>query len=262
MDRAAGEVGVCGVGREVLVSSVSKHFGEEPPLVGSGGSGTIFLAGCNLKCVFCQNYDISHGRHGSPASEEELAVMMITLQSAGVHNINFVSPTHFAVQILIALEIAEEMGLNVPVVYNSGGYDSLEMLKLLEGHVDIYMPDAKYADPGMSAKYSGAKDYPERMKAAIKEMHRQVGDLVIEDGVALRGLLVRHLVMPGGIAGSKEIIDFMADQISSNTYFNLMRQYHPCYRASEFPELMRNIDPGEYLELYAYAVEKGLRLAR
>ncbi len=262
VNRAEGEVGKCGAGREILVSSISKHFGEEPPLVGTGGSGTIFFSGCNLTCVFCQNFEISQGLEGFPASEEELARMMLKLQSAGAHNVNLVSPTIFAPQILVALEIAENLGLNVPVVYNTGGYDSVKTLKMLDGHIDIYMPDAKYADPDAGFKYSGIKNYPQRMKSAIKEMHRQVGDLVIEDGIAVRGLIVRHLVLPNKIAGSKEIIDFIAGEVSSNTYFNLMRQYRPCYRAGEFPELQRYVGPGEYVELYTYAKEKGLRLTR
>lgn len=262
VNRAEGEIGKCGAGREILVSSISKHFGEEPPLVGKSGSGTIFFSGCNLKCVFCQNYEISQGLEGFPASEDEVARMMLKLQTAGAHNINLVSPTHFAPQILVSLKIAEGLGLNIPVVYNSGGYDSVKTLKILDGHIDIYMPDAKYSEPEMGWKYSGVKNYPQRMKSAIKEMHRQVGDLVLEDGVAVSGLIIRHLVLPNGIAGSKEVIDFVADEISSHTYFNLMRQYRPCYRASEYAELQRYVGPAEYVELYTYAKEKGLRLAR
>jgi putative pyruvate formate lyase activating enzyme len=262
VNRMEGETGKCGVGREILLSSMSRHFGEEPPLVGTGGSGTIFFSGCNLKCVFCQNYEISHGIEGFPASEEEVARMMLQLQAAGAHNVNLVSPTHFAPQILVALKIAEGLGLNIPVVYNSGGYDSVKTLKMLEGHIDIYMPDAKYFDAALAKKYSGVSNYPQRMKSAIKEMHRQVGDLVIEDGIALSGLIVRHLVLPKGISGSREIIDFIAGEISTNTYFNLMRQYRPCFRAGEFPNLQRYIGPSEYVGLYTYAKEKGLRLAR
>jgi putative pyruvate formate lyase activating enzyme len=262
VNRAEGEIGKCGVGREILISSISKHFGEEPPLVGTGGSGTIFFSGCNLKCVFCQNYEISQGIEGFPTSEEELAQMMLQLQTAGAHNVNLVSPTHFGAQILVALKIAKGLGLSIPVVYNSGGYDSVKTLKFFDGYVDIYMPDAKYADAAAAKKYSGVSNYPQRMKSAIKEMHRQVGDLVIENGVAVSGLIVRHLVLPKGIAGSREIIDFVADKVSSNTYFNLMRQYRPCYRAGEFPELQRYVGPAEYVELYTYAKEKGLRLAR
>jgi putative pyruvate formate lyase activating enzyme len=262
VNRAEGEVGKCGAAREIIISGISKHFGEESPLVGESGSGTIFFSGCNLKCVFCQNYETSHGREGFPVSEEELARMMVKLQNSGAININLVTPTHFAPQILVALKIAKGLGLSVPVVYNSGGYDSVKTLKLLDGHIDIYMPDAKYADPEMSLKYSDAKNYPDRMKTAIKEMHRQVGDLVLENGIAVRGLIVRHLVLPNDIAGSKKIIDFIAREVSSNTYFNLMRQYRPCFRANEFPELQRYIGPSEYVELYTYAKQKGLRLAR
>jgi putative pyruvate formate lyase activating enzyme len=262
VNRAEGETGKCLTAREIIISSISKHFGEEPPLVGTGGSGTIFFCGCNLKCVFCQNYEISQGMEGFPVGEEELARMMLKLQDAGAHNINLVSPTHFAPQILVTLKIAKGLGLDLPVVYNSGGYDSVKTLKMLDGHIDIYMPDAKYADPEMAFKYSGIKSYPQRMKSAIKEMHRQVGDLVLENGVAVRGLIVRHLVLPNGIAGSREIIDFIAKEISSNTYFNLMRQYRPCFHATEFSELQRYVGPAEYVELYTYAKEKGLRLAR
>jgi len=262
VNRFEGAKGTCGGAREILVSSISKHFGEEPPLVGKQGSGTIFFSGCNMKCVFCQNYEISQGLEGFPASEEELARMMMKLQAAGAHNVNLVSPTHFAPQIVVALKIAKNLGLEIPVIYNSGGYDSVKTLKLLDGFIDIYMPDAKYADPDIAFKYSGVKNYPQRMKTAIKEMHRQVGNLVIQDGIATKGLIVRHLVLPNGLAGSREIIDFVARDIGRNTYFNLMRQYRPCFKAGEFKELQRYVGPAEYVELYTYAKEKGLRLSR
>ncbi len=262
VNRAVGEIGRCRTGREVIVASFSKHFGEEEPLVGTGGSGAIFFSGCSLKCVYCQNHEISQGVEGFPLSENELAEMMLQLQGAGAENINLVTPTHFAIQILIALKIAKSIGLTIPVVYNSGGYDSVKTLKLLEGYIDVYLPDAKYADPQTALRYSGIKNYPQRMKSALKEMHRQVGDLVIEKGVAVSGLMVRHLVLPEGIAGSKKIIDFVAEKISPNTYFNLMRQYRPCFRANYYPELRRYIEPSTYVELYTYAKEKGLRLAR
>lgn len=259
--RLEGQKGFCGIGPKAVVSSYGPHFGEERPLVGQYGSGTIFFAGCNLGCLFCQNYDISHLRAGEEVSPEYLASIMLALERRGCHNINFVTPTHVNPQIMEAIMIARKGGLSVPTVYNCGGYESVETLKLLEGIIDIYMPDAKYASPRWAKKFSGAKDYPQVMQAALKEMHRQVGDLVIENGIATRGLLVRHLVMPNNVAGSKEIIDFIADEISPNTYINIMDQYYPCYRASEFEEINRRITYREFQEAYTYAQEKGLRLA-
>lgn len=248
----------CGGRERALVCSAAPHFGEERPLVGSGGSGTIFFAGCNLGCVFCQNYEISHGREGREVSAAQLANMMVGLQRRGCHNINFVSPSHFVPQILEALGPAIEGGLNVPLVYNTGGYDALETLRLLDGVIDIYMPDAKYADPAVAKRLSGAEDYPRVMRAAITEMHRQVGDLQIgDDGVARRGLLVRHLVMPGGLAGTPEIMQLLAS-LSEDTYVNVMAQYRPCYRAHEYPEIARRITRREYQEAVQAALEAGL----
>jgi putative pyruvate formate lyase activating enzyme len=261
VDRLNGQKGFCGIGAKAVVSSFGPHFGEERPLVGQHGSGTIFFAGCNLGCIFCQNYDISHLREGEEVSAETLASMMLALQRRGCHNINFVTPTHVTPQIMEAVYIARESGLHIPTVYNCGGYESVETLKLLEGIIDIYMPDAKYGQGRWAKKFSGAADYPEVMKAALKEMHRQVGDLVIEHGIALRGLLVRHLVMPNGVAGSKEVIDFLAEEVSPNTYINIMDQYHPCFRASEFEEINRRITHQEFMEVYLYAKKRGLRLA-
>ncbi len=260
--RLEGEKGFCGIGRNAVVSSYGPHLGEERPLVGQHGSGTIFFAGCNLGCLFCQNYDISHLRSGEEVSAGHIASMMLALEKRGCHNVNFVTPTHVSPQIMEATREAHQKGLGVPTVYNCGGYESVETLKLLEGTIDIYMPDAKYANPEWDKKFSGAADYPEMMKAALKEMHRQVGDLVIENGVARKGLLVRHLVMPNNTAGSKEIIDFIAREISGNTYINIMDQYYPCYRADEFfGEIDRRITREEFQETYDYAREKGLRLA-
>lgn len=259
--RLEGQKGFCGIGRNAVVSSSGPHFGEEAPLVGQCGSGTIFFAGCNLGCLFCQNYDISHLRAGEEVSTEKIASLMLALEKRGCHNINFVTPTHVSPQIMEATQIARRTGLSVPTVYNCGGYESVETLRLLEGTIDIYMPDAKYADPKWSKKFSGAKDYPEVMKAALKEMHRQVGNLVIQNGIAVRGLLVRHLVLPNNVAGSRGIIDFVAEEISPDTYINVMDQYYPCYRAGEFGEINRRITYEEYEEAYAYAKEKGLRLA-
>ena len=258
VNRLDGETGFCGGGEEALVGSVSAHFGEERPLVGVGGSGTIFLAGCNLGCLFCQNYELSHLGMGREVGRGELANMMLQLQRAGCHNINFVTPTHFMPQILAALGAAIERGLTVPLVYNCGGYESLEALKLLDGVVDIYMPDAKYSNSAAAEELSGAPDYPERMRAAIAEMHRQVGDLVISDeGLAVRGLLVRHLVLPEDLAGTAEVMRFLAS-LSRDTYVNVMAQYRPCFRANEHPPMDRRITMQEYREAVQLALDAGL----
>ncbi len=260
VNRLKDERGACRTGRKAVVSSYGPHFGEEAPLVGFNGSGTIFFTWCNSRCVFCQNYEISQLGEGEPVSPEALAEMMLALQRMGCHNINFVTPTHVVPQILEALIIAAEKGLNVPLVYNTGGYDSVETLKLLEGIFDIYMPDMKYSDPEIAEKYSGLKNYPEINKAAVKEMHRQVGDLLLDEcGIATRGLLVRHLVLPNGLAGTEEIVRFIAREISPNTYVNIMDQYRPCYRAYEYPELSRRITAQEYLAAVRAAEEAGLR---
>ncbi len=227
--------------------------------MGSGGSGTIFFAGCNLACVFCQNYDISQMDQGRDVSDEVLARMMLQLQDAGCHNINFVTPTHVVPQILEALVLAREEGLNVPLVYNSGGYDSVETLRLLDGIFDIYMPDMKYGSDELAMKYSHAPKYTEYAKSAIREMHRQVGDLVMdEDGIAVRGLLVRHLVLPEGRASTAEVVRFLSEEISKNTYLNVMAQYHPEYNACSYPELDRSITLREYSEAVRLAAGAGL----
>ncbi len=261
VNRLTGEPGFCGIGAEAVVSSAGPHFGEEPPLVGSGGSGTIFFTGCNLCCIFCQNYDISHYRRGNPVTEEQLADAMLRLQRAGCHNINFVTPTHVTPQIVAALEVARGRGLSVPTVYNCGGYERVEILKLLEGIIDIYMPDAKYLESEAAAALSEAPDYPEVVKAALKEMHRQVGDLIIEGGLARRGLLVRHLVMPGAVEDSMRIIDFLAEEISPNTYLNVMDQYRPTFKAHEVKRIDRRITTSEYWSVYDHARKRGLRLS-
>lgn len=259
VNRLEGEEGYCGAGKELVVSSAFAHFGEEPPLVGRNGSGTIFLTHCNLLCIFCQNYDISHGGKGQKISVSDLAEQMIYLQSRGCHNINFVTPTHYTPQIIAALPEAIERGLEIPLVYNCGGYESLEVLRLLDGIIDIYMPDAKYCDKDFSTKYSRAADYFEILKGSLKEMHRQVGDLITDEmGIAMRGLLVRHLIMPNGLAGTKKIMEFIAREISKNTYINIMDQYRPCYRAGEYEELSRRILPDEYLEAVGIAESLGL----
>jgi putative pyruvate formate lyase activating enzyme len=258
VDRTLRRDCFCGGGERALVCSASPHFGEERPLVGSGGSGTIFFAGCNLGCVFCQNYEISHGREGREVSTAELANIMMGLQRRGCHNINFVSPSHFVPQILAALGPAVDQGLNLPLVYNTGGYDALTTLRLLDGVIDIYMPDAKYADADVAARLSGAADYPRVMRAAITEMHRQVGDLQVgDDGVATRGLLVRHLVMPEGLAGTPETMRFLAS-LSEDTYVNVMAQYRACYRAYDHPELARRITHEEYRQAVQAALDAGL----
>jgi len=259
VNRLEGEIGVCGLGKDVMVSSFAPHFGEESPLVGRHGSGTIFITNCNLKCVFCQNYDISHLGHGSTVTLEEFAGTMLTLQRQGCHNINIVTPTHIVPQMLSALQIAATNGLRVPLVYNCGGYESLETLKILDGIVDIYMPDFKYADPEVGQRLSKTKDYSSVAKTALKEMHRQVGDLVWDDdGIAQRGLLVRHLVLPNGLAGTPELMRFLAEEISPNTYVNVMAQYRPCYRAHEFPDINRRPTSREYQDAVQAALDAGL----
>jgi len=241
------------------VSSVNLHFGEEPPISGYRGSGTIFFTSCNLRCVFCQNYPISQLRHGKEVSVRDLADAMLKLQDKGAHNINFVTPTRHVHQIMDALRIAYERGLEIPLVYNTGGYDSVEMLRLLEGVVDIYMPDMKYSDPEMGRKYSGIPDYPQVNREAIKEMHRQVGDLVIDDeGIARKGLLVRHLVLPEGIAGTEDVLRFLAEEVSRDTYISLMRQYFPAYKAVNMPPLDRRITEEEYREAVELLDKYGL----
>ena len=258
VNRQENEHGYCRGGRPARVSSYAPHFGEEPPLVGTRGSGTIFMTGCNMHCIFCQNYEISQLDEGVEVSAGRLATMMIQLQNGGCHNINFVTPTHFVPQILEALVEAREMGLAVPLVYNCGGYESVETLRLLDGIFDIYMPDAKYGSDEAALKYSNAPDYTMRMKAAILEMHRQVGDLTVEGGVAVRGLLVRHLVLPNDIAGTAEVVRFLADEVSRNTYLNVMAQYRPAYRARSYPEVDRPLTLREYGEAIRLAQEAGL----
>jgi putative pyruvate formate lyase activating enzyme len=258
--RSRGQIGFCGIADTSVVSSVGPHFGEETVLVGSGGSGTIFFAGCNLGCIFCQNFDISHHRHGSELTIEQLAESMLHLQKYGCSNINLVTPTHVIAAIAAAIELARKKGLRLPIVYNTGGYDSVETLKLLEGFVDIYMPDMKYAEPEIAQKLSGAADYPQVNRAAVREMYRQVGNLRVEKGLAKRGLLVRHLVLPEKLAGSFEIIDFLADKISAETAINIMDQYHPCYKASSVSDLNRRPIRTDIESVHQYAIKKGLNL--
>ncbi len=261
VDRYATTQGaVCRTGVRAVVASFHPHFGEEAPLVGYGGSGTIFFTWCNLRCQYCQNYEISQLGAGTEVEPEALAAMMLQLQAAGCHNINFVSPSHVIAPILAATLIAAQAGLRVPLVYNTGGYDALTALQLLDGVIDIYMPDMKYSEATLAHKYSKVRDYPLVNRAAVKEMHRQVGDLQVDArGIAQRGLLVRHLILPGDLAGTRDILRFIAEEISRHTYINLMTQYRPCYRADTFPELNRRITREEFARALQWAEEFGLQ---
>ena len=259
VNRLEGEKGFCHSGKEIIISSYNVHFGEEPPLVGNFGSGTIFFTNCNLRCVYCQNYPISQLGNGNKVSLLKLAEIMIALQKRKCHNINLVTPTHFVPQILKSLKIAIKMGLHIPIVYNTSGYESVRTLKLLDGIVDIYLPDARYADNETARKYSSAPNYFEIMKKALKEMHRQVGDLVMEKiGIAYSGLIVRHLVLPEGLSGTKKIMHFIAKKISLHTYISLMTQYFPVYQADQFPPLSRRINKEEYKEALQAFKEENL----
>ena len=258
-NRLSGEIGFCGAGADAAVASYGPHFGEERPLVGRNGSGTIFFSHCNLRCNFCQNYDISHLGEGRSASSEQLAAIMLALQHMGCHNINLVTPSHVVPQILAAVVLAAEQGLSLPLVYNSGGYDSVDTLKWLDGVVDIYMPDFKFWNPEVARSACQAPDYRERTCAAIMEMHRQVGDLNIgEEGLAMRGLLLRHLVLPDDLAGTAQVMQWVADHISLSTYVNVMAQYRPCARAGETPQLARRPTHGEIRSAVAATRQAGL----
>lgn len=251
--------GTCKTGVRASVASFAPHFGEEDPLRGHQGSGTIFFARCNMHCQYCQNYDISQRGRGREVEPEELAQMMLSLQKRGCHNINLVSPTHVVAPALKAVLIAARSGLRLPLVWNTGGYDSQATLGLLDGVVDIYMPDMKYADREIGRQYSKVEEYPAVNQAAVKEMHRQVGDLMMDEhGVAQRGLLVRHLVLPEGLAGTAEIARFLAQEVSPDTYINVMDQYRPCYRATELPPLDRRITRAEYDKAVQQARDAGL----
>jgi putative pyruvate formate lyase activating enzyme len=255
VDRLRGVQGaVCRTGEKAVVASYGPHHGEEGPLRGWGGSGTVFFTWCNLRCVFCQNWDISQRGLGREVTPEGLAAVMLALQGAGCHNINLVSPSHVVAQVLAGVSIAARRGLHLPLVYNTGGYDSPEALALLDGVVDIYMPDMKYGDSQAARRYSHVRDYWEANRAAVKEMHRQVGDLALDGrGIAQRGLLVRHLVLPGGLAGTEQVLDFLAREVSRATYLNLMDQYRPCYRADRYPPLDRDLTAAEYRAAVAAA---------
>ena len=251
---------VCKTGARAVVHSYGPHHGEEAPLRGTRGSGTIFFSWCNLRCVYCQNWDISWEGRGEEVEAEALARMMLELQAAGCHNINFVSPSHVVAQILAAVEIATANGLRLPLVYNTGGYDSSEALAFLDGVIDIYMPDLKYGNADLARRYSKVREYPQYNRAAVREMHRQVGDLVLDaNGIALRGLLVRHLVLPNGLAGTEAVFQFLAEEISPQTYINVMGQYHPCFRAGEFDDLNRVPTAAEHGEALRLAEQYGLK---
>lgn len=260
VDRHAGEIGVCGIGARARIASYGPHFGEEAVLVGPGGSGTIFLTGCSLRCCFCQNFDISQGDEpGQEVDDGDFAAIMLELQARGCSNINLVTPSHVVPQILAALLRAVEGGLRIPLVYNSSGYDSAPTLDLLAGAVDIYLPDLKFWLPATAGRYADAPDYPDIARQAIRRMHRQVGDLEVgADGLARRGLLVRHLLMPGQGEETAAILGFLATEISPSTYVNIMAQYHPCGQAERFPELCRGVSGAEYRQALACARSLGL----
>jgi putative pyruvate formate lyase activating enzyme len=260
INRRAGKLGVCRTGERARLAGYGPHQGEERPLSGTRGSGTVFFSRCNLRCIFCQNADISQDGRGNDIEPEELARIFLSLQNDGCHNINLVSPTHVVPQILAGLLIAAQNGLHLPLVYNTGGYDTLETLALLDGIVDIYLPDMKYADRKTAHLYSGPKDYPRLNQAAVKEMYRLVGGLVVDDeGVAVRGLLVRHLVLPDRLAGTREIARFLAEEVSPQTVLNVMDQYHPAYKAESIKPLDRRITPKEYDQALQAARSAGLK---
>ncbi|MCD6412900.1 MAG: radical SAM protein [Elusimicrobia bacterium] len=253
--RRPGERGLCGAG-QIRIASYNLHFGEEPPISGINGSGTIFFSGCSLKCVFCQNYPISHLNHGFDISVEKLAEIMLELQADGAHNINFVTPTHFTDSIIEAVLQARKNGFKVPVVWNTSGYEKVEVLKRLCGIVDIYMPDAKFATAQISEKYTEVSDYAEINRRALLEMKSQVGDLETERGIAIKGILVRHLVLPGELENSKKVIKWIFENLG-NVYLSLMSQYHPAHKAVGHPVIGRTLSAGEYDEILEFADKLG-----
>ena len=260
VNRKKGERGFCRAPYKPVIFSAQPHFGEEVPLVGKNGSGTIFFSNCNLRCIFCQNWPISHEGKGKELQDEDLADMMIHLQKIGCHNINLVTPTHVMPNILNATRIALKKGLRLPLVYNTSGYERLEILKILDGVVDIYMPDMKYMDADQAEKYSsGASDYPELTKRAIIEMNRQVGELKVDErGIATRGLIIRHLVMPNRVAGTEKLLRWVAETLPKSTYLNIMAQYHVDYKAFDYPKIARGITVQEFLEAMEWAENYGL----
>ncbi len=259
VNRNLNQKGFCEVSGKLKISSFGLHFGEEKVISGYNGSGAIFFCGCNLKCVYCQNYEISHLKEGYEISEEMLCEIMLKLQSKKAHNINLVTPTHFLPQIVKSIYLARKNGLNIPIVYNTSGYENPEVVKLLDGIVDIYMPDMKYSDNENAFKYSMAKNYFEINKQVVKEMFLQVGLLELKNSVATKGLLIRHLVLPNNVAGSKKIIDFIVDELSKDVYLNIMAQYRPYYKAKNFSQINRPITYQEYNEVIQYAISRGMR---
>ncbi|NIQ05887.1 MAG: radical SAM protein [Candidatus Korarchaeota archaeon] len=258
-DRIEGQKGKCQAGLKLKISSTGPHYGEEPPLVGHGGSGTIFLTHCSVNCVYCQNWTISQAGRGHTKGFNEVADIMLRLQKQGCHNINWVTPTHFAPQLVKALKMAKDQGLSIPIVYNTGGYDSVATVEKLDGIVDIYMPDMKYGSNEMAQKYSKVPNYWDINKEIVNVMHQQVGDLQVNDeGIAERGLLIRHLVLPHDLAKSQEVIRFIAEELSKNTYVNIMGQYRPCYNANEYAELNRMVRYEEVERVKRYARNLGL----
>lgn len=259
VDRYFGTDGFCHTGVKPKVSTSMVHHGEEPPISGSMGSGTIFFSNCNMRCVYCQNYQISQESEGEEISIESLAGNMIKLKEKGVHNINLVSPTIWIPQIIKAFSIARKSGLDIPLVYNTGGYDHPGIIKMLEGIVDIYMPDIRYSNDSMALKYSGIKDYVRFNRDSILEMYRQVGDLELDkNGIAKKGLLIRLLVLPENIGGIKDTLDFIKNRLSCNVYLSIMAQYHPVHIAYKYPQLSKRVSTGEYLKIVEYARELGL----
>lgn len=258
-DRLADKKGYCRAGQNPVVYSYIQHHGEEPALSGSKGSGTIFFAYCNMKCVYCQNYQFSQLDKGDEVSIKKLASIMLGLQESGCHNINLVSPTHYVPQIVMALEIAVKNGLTIPIVYNTSGYDSLDTIKMLDGIIDIYLPDMRYSDNSMAKKYSDAPDYVEHDRSCIEQMHKQVGDLMLdENGIAKKGLIIRLLVLPRNVSGTTQSLKFIRDDVSKNTYLSIMSQYYPIFKAHSFKEISRRVDKGEYMNIVDEASSLGL----
>lgn len=258
VNRLKSEKGFCGSWKDLRVYSYHLHFGEEPPISGTSGSGTIFFSYCNSRCVYCQNYKFSRLNSGEDIEVEKLSGIMLDLQIQGAHNINLVTPTHFVPQIITAIRIAKNKGLQIPIVYNTNGYELPETLELLKGIVDIYLPDMRYGNNEMAMKYSSLPDYVSYNRKAVKKMHEQVGDLVMENGIAIRGLLIRHLVLPNNITETREILKFIRDEISQDTYISLMGQYYPVFKANQYPEINRQITEKEYEEAVNIMLNLGL----
>ncbi|MCX5812726.1 MAG: radical SAM protein [Proteobacteria bacterium] len=260
--RLRGEKGYCGIANEIIIAHYGLHYGEEPPISGTNGSGTIFFSSCNLRCMFCQNYQISHYRTGESYTIEELANIFILLEKQGCHNINLVSPTPYVPFIVAAIKHAKEKGIKIPFVYNTNAYENVETLKILDGLIDIYLPDFKYWSAGIANKLSDVpvdKSYPEYAAAAILEMKRQVGDLTTKNGIAIKGMLIRHLVLPGGLAGTEKIIGWIRDNLGTDTFISLMAQYYPVHKAGEYPVINRKIRYEEYEKLTDLLVKEGFK---